>query len=295
MSSDLLKGESPKIIALILLGWTLFSFADANTKNLAETFNPSFLTAFVAGFNAIIVAVIIAVKEGPSGFKWHSPKLCFARIVCTGFISLGVVQSLARIPIADMYGITFTSPFLSVVFAYFLLKEQVGWHRWLCVILGFTGVFILVGPQFKDFNSGLLYATFAMIFMALNTIVLRKAGKCESTLNLVLLAFIGMFCINFYFAWGDFVWLDLQQSSLFILNALLVLAAISLTTYSLSHANNTASVAPFLYVQAIWGVLFGLFFFNNVPTATTYAGLAIVISAGLYMMYRERLLNKGSA
>jgi len=287
-----LKGESLKIIAIILLGWTAFAFADAFTKHLSISYNPSLIATVGSAVNVLILSIVIMKRNGLQGFKWHNPKLCALRLICSGFISYGIVQALSKIPIADMYGITFSSPFIGVIMAYLLLKEQVGWHRWLAVIIGFFGVLIVVGPQFDNINNGLLFAAFATLFMGVNNTIIRKIGQQENTLNLSMLAFMGMSLVNLYFSWDDLNAIDIKSVLLFSSNGFLVLGGVCLTTFGIAHAKSAASIAPFLYVQAIWGVIFGYIFFKNVPTVTTFIGLTTVIGAGLYMIYRENQLRK---
>ncbi len=286
-----IQGESLKVIAIIMIGWTFFSCADVSLKYLSASYNPSYVAALGSMVNIAILSGIIMYRKGLSGFKWHNPKLCLLRLISSGFISYGIVQALSKIPIADVYGITFTSPFIGVIMAYLLLKEHVGWHRWLCVVIGFVGVTVLVGPQFDRINDGIFFAIFATFCMGINNTIIRKIGKQEYTPNLTLLAFIGMFTFNLYFARHDIVPLEIKELSFFVTNGLLVLIGVFLTTYSIGKAQSAASIAPFLYIQAIWGVVFGYIFFKDIPTLATMAGLMIVVSAGLYMIYRERKIK----
>ena len=75
-------------------------------------------------------------------------------------------------------------------------------------------------------------------------------------------------------------------------NALFVLLGVICVSYGLAQAQSTASVAPFVYTQVIWGVVFGYIFFDDIPTTATIIGLLIVVGAGLYMIYREKQLGK---
>lgn len=293
MSNPLhLKGESLKIIAIILLGWTFFAFADTTSKFLTQTHAPSLIITINAAISSTLLCLWILFHKGWRGFLSPNWKWLIARGTCIGITATGVVNAFSHIPLADVYGITFAAPFLTVCLAYFLLKEAVGWHRWLSVIVGFIGVLILVGPQFNTINIGLLYAMMATIAIALGVIVVRKIGKNEYLPLFILYPFIGMLIVNVPMIYSEFYIPPIAELSGFILNTALVFCGVILTTYGLAHANSTASVAPFVYVQVIWGVAFGYFIFDDIPTTTTIIGLIIVISAGLYMIHRERQLNK---
>jgi hypothetical protein len=49
----------------------------------------------------------------------------------------------------------------------------------------------------------------------------------------------------------------------------------------------SAIVAPFHYSQMIWAVFFGLFLFGDIPDAWVISGSAVIISSGLYILWRE--------
>jgi drug/metabolite transporter (DMT)-like permease len=49
-----------------------------------------------------------------------------------------------------------------------------------------------------------------------------------------------------------------------------------------------AVVAPFEYTAMLWGVLLDIAIWNVYPSALTLLGASVVISAGLYLIQRER-------
>ena len=289
----ILKGESLKIIILIMMGWTCFSGADTITKYLAASYNPSVIITLGALINCTIISLWILKQRGLKGFLTPQWKLFALRALMTGMTSYAIVNALALIPIADMYGITFSSPFFTVILAALILKEQTGWHRWLAVIIGFVGVLVLVGPQYQEMNIGLLYACAATVAIAVGVILLRKIGTKDVYMPLlVLYSYLGMLGVNFPIALPELQVFPTPDLYFLLGNTALLLTAVALTTYCTSHAQSTASVAPFIYIQAIWGVVFGYIFFNDIPTPTTIIGLLIVVGAGLYMIYREKQLGK---
>ena len=55
--------------------------------------------------------------------------------------------------------------------------------------------------------------------------------------------------------------------------------------YRLAEAN---IVTPFEYVSILFGTLFGWWLWNEVPSVTTVAGIALIIAAGLYVLRGEK-------
>lgn len=287
-----LKGESLRIIFIIILGWSSFALADTTSKSLTQDFEPSFIILFNVILSIPLLCAWIYFQKGWKGFLSPKWKWLIARGTCIGFTAFGVVNAFAHIPLADAYGITFSAPFIAVCLAFLILKEQVGLHRWLSVIIGFIGVLILVGPKFETMNIGILYAGVAALAIALGTIIIRKIGKNEYLPLFILYPFIGMLCVNLPLAYDQIEIPDMQYLGWFIANTVFVFMGIMCTTYGIAHAKATATVAPFVYTQIIWGVVFGYFIFDDIPTLTTTIGLALVVGAGIYMILRESQLNK---
>ena len=49
-------------------------------------------------------------------------------------------------------------------------------------------------------------------------------------------------------------------------------------------------IAPVQYLEIVSATTFGYFFFDDIPTPITWLGVAIIVSSGLYVYFRERQL-----
>lgn len=287
-----LEGEKLSIIILVLMGWTGFSLADATTKHLSQTYHPSSILLFGGTVSFICLVLWIYTQRGLKGFYSERWKWLLVRGACIAVTATGVVNALALLPIADVYGITFSAPFMIAIMAMIFLNEAIGLHRWLSIIIGFIGVIVLVGPQFDEVNTGILYAVAATLSIAIGTIIIRKVGKDVYLPLFILYPYLGILAVNIPLGMPHFSMPAGSDLVLFFANAIFVLVAQFLITYAIANARSTASLAPFVYVQVIWGMLFGYLFFNTIPTWTTFVGLTLIVGAGLYMILRERKLNK---
>ena len=280
-----------KLIAINVLGWSCYSFADTITKHLTQSYDVPNVLIFSGFLGLLALSGWVVVQRGvkaliPNNITWN-----LVRAANVAAISFCVLNSIKTIPLADFYGITFVAPFLTLILLFLVLKENVGWPRWLSVIIGFIGVFVLAGPQFVSMNDGHLYAIGAALFVGTSTIVIRKIGKGEYLPIYGLYGFLGIFSFNALFFFSSFVWPDIADLPFFIATSLFVVMGQVCVTYSIAYMKEAAIIAPFQYVQVVWGVLFGFIFFSDVPTGTTYLGLALIISAGLFMIYREYRSN----
>lgn len=279
--------DTIKLILLNILGWSCYAFADTTAKHLTNYYAPSQILFSVSLIATLIFGIWIIATKGLKGFQTPKLKWHLARGLTIAATSYCVVNSVSRIPLADFYGVAFTAPFLTLIFVHFWLKEHIGWRRWISVGVGFIGVIILAGPEFAHLNAGYFFAAFAVLMIALSSICIRKIGKGE---HLPLYGFYGPLCIvllNGPLTIPVYVPYHLSDSLFFLTNGIFIVGGQLMTTYSIAHIKETAILSPFQYIQIIWGVLFGFFLFGDLPAATTYAGLVLIIGAGLYMIYRE--------
>ena len=51
-------------------------------------------------------------------------------------------------------------------------------------------------------------------------------------------------------------------------------------------------LAPFEYTGLVWGVILGLIIWGEWPSRDVMIGASVIVTAGLYIVHRERLASK---
>jgi drug/metabolite transporter (DMT)-like permease len=219
-----------------------------------------------------------------------------------GLIGVGsmffLFAALARLPIADVTAITFSTPLIIVALAGLLLGERVRGYRWSAVILGLVGVLVILAPHLsiKDAaamsDSAALGAVFAVlnaVFAAGAYIQIRRLTSSETTSSIVLyFSLISSLCGLATLPLG-WVWPDPQQLSILLTMGFFGGVGQILMTESYRYAQASLT-APFDYTSIIWAVILGYIAFGEAPGPSVWAGSAIVIAAGLVVIWRERQL-----
>ncbi|MFK8250804.1 DMT family transporter [Ancylobacter terrae] len=202
--------------------------------------------------------------------------------------------ALARIPLVDATAISFTTPLITVVMAALLLREVVRPYRWIAVMLGLAGVVIMLWPHLAlgfgaDVAStwGAIYGLCAAICTAGAIVQVRHLTATETTAAIV-----------FYFqalasvaalgtaAWG---WVVPGPGASALLLTIGFLGGVGQILLTESYRYAPASViAPFTYSAMLWSLVLGFALFSEVPSLIVLVGAAIVIGAGLYMIWHER-------
>jgi drug/metabolite transporter (DMT)-like permease len=207
-------------------------------------------------------------------------------------------SALGYLPIADATAIGYASPLFTVIFAVILLHERVRLYRWSAVIIGLLGVLVIltdyVDPAGQPDRSvvGALLQVVSSIIGALASIQTRRLTKSESA-NTIVFYFMTITAL-LSLVTLPFGWRMPDAADAALLVSCGVCGGIGQVLLTQSYRHGDASVlAPFDYVSMIWAVTASLMIFGDVPTSTMLAGAAIVIAAGLFVIFRERQLGLG--
>ncbi|MBZ0215769.1 MAG: DMT family transporter, partial [Fimbriimonadaceae bacterium] len=183
-------------------------------------------------------------------------------------------------------------PLVSTAASALFLREKVGLRRWAAAITGFLGVLLIIQPGTSGFHYGALLVIAAVFFVALRDISTRAMPAnvpsfliTAYTAAVVALAGFGLGFSETWIAVSFFNLLLLALASVCILGGY-YFVILSM------RVGEVSVVAPFRYSIVIWALLIGYFIWNEVPDQLTFAGIAIVIGAGVYTFQREAKLMR---
>jgi drug/metabolite transporter (DMT)-like permease len=276
-------------IAMALVAMFLFSGMDGLSKYLAVDYHPIEIAAMRQFFTTL--ALLPFLLRSPLALRTARPLLQIGRGLCMFCSSILFIFGLSHLPIADASAIGFVSPLLVTALSIPLLGEKVGIRRWTAVIVGFTGVMIVVRPGTGAFNPAALYPLASAAAWALGLILTRIMRNSDQVLTTIFYSTLVGLVIGG--AAVPFVWRTPDLAGLGLMAAMGLLSAISQTLLISAFARAAASIlAPFSYSQMVWSTLIGYFVFATLPDALTWIGAAVVIASGLYTLHRERIVHR---
>jgi len=290
-----------KGIGLKLLSALLFALMSALVRKLGDVAPVGQMVFFRSAFAIPPVLAIYAMRgELMTALRTSRPLGQLGRgslSVCGMFSNFA---ALTRLPLADVTAITFASPLITVMLAAVILKERVRIYRWTAVAVGFVGVIVMLVPHFDMSHYagaagasaalGSLFAIAAAVFNAGTVIQTRRLTQSEATSSIVF--YFSLICAIAGALTLPFDWYTptaAELAGLIMLGMIGGLAHIFLTE---SYRHAAASVvAPFDYSAMLWALILGYWLFGELPSALVYVGAAIVIGAGLFVIWRERGLG----
>lgn len=234
----------------------------------------------------------IAWTRNPGAWRTKRPLAHLLRGMLGLATMVAAFSALTYLPLAEAATIGFAAPLFSVTLSALILAEPVGWHRWSAVAVGLAGVMIVMQPGGSHLPPiGLGLAILAALGTAAVTITLRQIGRTESTPTIVLwftgfsIVMSGLL-LPFYGQGHDAA----TWAILLVLGLCGGLGQLFLTS-ALRFAP-VSVVVPFDYSQLIWAALLGWMLFDTHPSASTWAGGAVIVASGLYTLYREHRLGR---
>lgn len=300
------QGATARAILFKLGSVVLFMGMSSLIKIVSDQVPPGETVFFRSAFAAPVILVWLAVAPGragvaglraglatrnPFGHAWRG--LLGTAAMGFGFAGLGLL------PLPEVTAIGYAAPLLTVIFAAMFLAEPVRFFRIFAVTLGLVGVVIVMSPRLTALHDGALAPVEALgavvvltgaVFAGLAQVVVRRLVQEESIPAIVFwfsLTSAGLSLLTLPFGWSI---PDMPTAAILVVIGLLGGLAQVLLTSAYAHADASV-VAPFDYASMLLALGIGYLVFDERPTGTVLAGAALVVLAGLLIIWRERRLG----
>ncbi|KZX97229.1 MULTISPECIES: DMT family transporter [unclassified Sulfitobacter] len=280
----------PLGISLMVATTFVFAVQDGLSRHLAAEYNVLMVVMIRYWFFAAFVITIARRKAGGirAAAKTSQPivqafrGVLLAAEVCVmiaAFTILGLVESHA----------VFTSyPLLIAALSGPLLGEKVGWRRWSAIGVGFVGVLIILQPGMAVFDPAavipLLAAAMFAVYGLLTRFVARRDTSATSFFWTGVTGSLAMTLAGIWF------WEPMLPRDWLYMAALCVTGVtghwLLIRCYEVAEAS---AVQPFAYLQLVFAAIIGISIFGETVRTNVAIGAALIVAAGLFTFWRERL------
>ena len=256
----------------------------------------------IALFQAIFLRSLITVlpilvmtwitKVAIRNLSYLNKRLLLARVSAEVCATIAFLLALKHMPLANVTAILQALPLAITMAAALFLSEPVGWRRWIAILLGFTGVLIIVRPGLEGFNIYSLSALTAIFFITVREVFTRKLTSKVPTITVALSTVIGIGMFSGIMMIGT-EWQPVNASSwLLILGAgVSVLIATFLSVMAM-QTGEISFVSTFRYTAMLGAIGVGILIFDDWPDQLTLVGTLIIVLTGIYSFHREQTLGK---
>ena len=238
---------------------------------------------------AIIIFPMLMRGSGWREFKTTRINMHLLRSTSGVLAMFCFFYALANIELADAMLLKLTGPLFIPIIAIFWIKEHVSVQTVGAILVGFAGVVVFLNPT-GEIQLAALVGLFGGALAAFAKVTIRKMSDTESTTRIIfyfalfgaLISAIPALATELHIPTGQ------QWAYLILLGAVGTCGQFCLTqAYRLAPASQ---VGPFTYSSLLWASLAGWLVWREVPSLQTLLGGALIISAGLILIY-----SRGSA
>ncbi|MFQ3333465.1 MAG: drug/metabolite transporter (DMT)-like permease [Woeseiaceae bacterium] len=276
-------------LGFLMIGQFCGLSLDILAKHLLEEYSLSQFI-FARSLFALIIFSFIAPWYGglesikTKRWKWH-----FLRAVLSIVAMFGFFYGITLMPLVNALTLAYIAPLIVTALSGPLLRESVGWRRWVAVLIGFLGVLIILRPGSNMFSLASVSVLAAAISYALLAITARKLATTESTISMSVYVLVGPFVASLFFLPNNYTTPTISAWLIFFLAGLFSVG----TWIGFINAYKKSSpviLAPFEYIALIGAAFAGYWIWQEIPDRFVIIGAFIIISSGLFVAYRE--MNK---
>lgn len=271
-----------------------FSIGDTSIKAVGEEGMPLSQLLVLRGILASGFLLWLAHKNGHLTFIVGRTDWSLLGLRSLGEVGAAwmFLTALVHLPLANANAIMQSIPLVVTLGASLFLGEKVGPRRWSAIVIGFCGMLLIVRPGAAGFSIYAVYALGAVFFVSLRDLVTSRLSQNVPSLMVSLTGAIAVLVFACVLSLAE-QWIALTPwlIAMVLLQSVSIICAyhFSVLTMRLGEAGFTA---PFRYASLVFALIFGFVFFGEWPDWMTQLGAAIIVSTGVFIMWRERALAK---
>jgi drug/metabolite transporter (DMT)-like permease len=281
---------------LLLLALLLFVALDTTVKSVSKEYAVLVTVWFRYLFQAIIMAIWLLPTRGLSGLKTSRPfqqALRGALLLVSGSLAS---LSLVHMPLGEFTAIAMLTPLIVVLLSIVVLKERVGFLRWILLVAGFFGAVLVLRPN--AMNLGWYMALPIGMVLVFSVFHLHTSHMARTEDPLLMHFYTGCFGALVMTAILPWIWTQAPDPHIWLMLLLIgVFATVGHLLMLIAFASAPAStLSPFMYAQVAFAVVAGCLVFDHFPGAVEWGGISLIVVSGVLsawiMARRQTLLNR---
>jgi len=286
--------KNSKGIFLMIISMASFAAGDTFVKISGAFLSPAQIMFFLIAGGLIIFAMIAKIKgENLLDSRAFSPVLLI-RYLAEMIGLVAMIIGLTKIPLSVVGTVTQASPILVAAGAVFFFKEIVSWRRWSSIVIGFIGVVLVIQPGSQNLDYAVIWAVVALVAFSIRDLVTRLTPPDIPSASIATFTMIAAFP----FTAG---WVFLGGEKFFppeidwvVVASMIILGSFGyLLLITSLRLGELSAIMPFRYSRIVFLLILGVLVFGERPTASMLVGTALILTSGVYIMWREKVVKSG--
>jgi S-adenosylmethionine uptake transporter len=285
--------DNTRGVLLMMASMACFTLNDACMKGVGEEL-PLFQAILIRGTLTTVLLVLLARAMG--GLRFDLPRRDWGLVALRTVGEIGAayffITALFQMPLANVTAIIQTIPLAVTLAGALFLREPLGWRRLTAILVGFSGVLLIVRPGTEGFTVYSVYALISVVFVTIRDLATRRLSPGVPSFTVAISAAAGVALFGAAGTAGS-DWVPVtSRAGLLLAGASLCIVGGYTFSVMVMRVGDLATVAPFRYTSLLFALVLGLALFGEWPTMLTLLGAAIVAGTGIYTLLRERHLRR---
>jgi len=224
---------------------------------------------------------VICVKSLPAAAESSAPKLS----ICVAILAFKLLG------LANTHAIFAFGPLMVVALSGPLLGEKVGWRRWAAIGVGFLGMLLIIRPGSQPLTFAMGVGILGMVMFAFYGLATRAVARTDSAMtSFYYTGICGAVVMTFI---GPWFWSAMTPLEMLMMATLCCTGMFGhYLLIKAFEAAEASAIQPFAYFQTVFASMMGVIVFSEIVSPWTIAGGAVVIGAGTFAFWRERVRAK---
>ncbi len=246
----------------------------------------TFEILFFRSLVGLLIVSAILCKFGWGQVRTTRPVLQVVRNLAHFVGQYGWFYGIALLPLAQVFAIEFTLPMWAALIAPFLLAEKLTPVRIATIVIGFSGILVLLRPGIVPFNLAIVAVFIAAIGYALSHVMTKMLLRTDTPLSVLFFMTVVQIPLGLIPSVYDWV-----TPSLYLWPWLIVVGVTALSAhYCMSRAFILADalvVIPIDFLRMPLIALVGYLFYNEAVDAFVLLGAFIIVGGNLFGVIKE--------
>ncbi len=265
-----------------------FGFALMNLFSRLAGPLPATQKVFVRNLIIFFITFFIFLRDSQKYGREKLSPLNFRTLVVRSLVGvLGIIgnfYAVDHLPLSDATILGKLSPFFTIIFSYFLLKERVNKTQAVCLAIAFVGALIVVQPGFDNPQllayavacGGGMFAGLAYTFVRI--LSMRGVGK-----NFIVMFFAG-FTVLLMLPLMAIKFVPMTKEQWLYMSLVGVCGFFGQIGMTYAYAYAPArSISIFDYSQVIFSALLGMLVVDEFPDILSILGYIVIFSASFIL------------
>jgi drug/metabolite transporter (DMT)-like permease len=282
-------------IWLMVATTLVFAAQDGISRHLASNYSVMMVVMVRFWVFGLFVIALAALSTGGlrAAARSRMPWVQLARgvilvaeicVMVVGFVKLGLIEA---------HAVFASYPLMIAALSGPILGEKVGWRRWAAIMVGFIGILVILQPGIAVFSPWALVPLLAALMFAVYGLLTRYvARKDPAPVSFFWTGVVGAVAMT-PFGLANWTWMTpADWGWMAVLCCTAVLGHwLMIRAYAVAEAS---AIQPFAYLQLVFASGIGLFLFGEVLRLNVAIGAGIVVAAGIFTLWRQRVREKAA-